>query len=170
MEAWPGALEAQLGFIIALEFNGSLGDSAWSLEAQSRAFNPFSHCLFCVSRLTAICHMRHPYKADLGKKWRRLWCLCVRPSARTRPTKWFKTERRRRIFTFFAITSPVGLKKAVSQRVKRYGFFVASNFCHEFSMIAKTFFVAHLVHFSYIHYWDRKTSYNTFNSLYCNRP
>jgi hypothetical protein len=24
--------------------------------------------LFCVSRLTAICHLRHPYKADLGKK------------------------------------------------------------------------------------------------------
>jgi hypothetical protein len=49
--------------------------------------NPFSHCLFCVSRLMAICHMRHPYKADLGKKLRRLWCLCVRPSARIRPAK-----------------------------------------------------------------------------------
>jgi hypothetical protein len=72
--------------------------------------NPFSHCLFCVSCLTAICHMRHPYKADLGKKWRRLWCLCVRPSARTRPAKWFKTERRRRIFTFLAITLFVGLR------------------------------------------------------------
>jgi hypothetical protein len=73
-------------------------------------FNPFSHCLFCVSRLTAICHMRHPYKADLGKKWRRFWCLCVCPSAKTPPTKWFKTEQRRQIFTFFAITSPVGLQ------------------------------------------------------------
>jgi hypothetical protein len=50
--------------------------------------NPFSHWLFYVSRLTAICHMRHPYKADLGKKWRQLWCLCVRPSARTRPAKY----------------------------------------------------------------------------------
>ncbi len=29
---------------------------------------PFSYCLFCVSRLTALCHMRHPYKANLGKK------------------------------------------------------------------------------------------------------
>jgi hypothetical protein len=54
--------------------------------------------------------MRHPLKADLCKKQRRLWCLCVRLSARTRPAKWFKTERRRQIFTFFAITSAVGLQ------------------------------------------------------------
>ncbi len=67
-------------------------------------FNPCSHCLFCVSRLTAIYHMRHPLKADLCKKRRRLWCLCVRPSTRTHPGKWFKTEGRRQIFTFFAIT------------------------------------------------------------------
>ncbi len=71
--------------------------------------NPNSHGVFFVSRLTAVGHIRHPFKADLGEKWRRLWCLCVRPSARTRPAKWFKTERRRQIFTFFAITSPVGL-------------------------------------------------------------
>jgi hypothetical protein len=31
-------------------------------------FNPFSHGVFCVSRLTAVGHMRHPFKADLGKK------------------------------------------------------------------------------------------------------
>jgi hypothetical protein len=57
------------------------------LNAYCASFNPFSHCLFCVSCLTAICHMRHPYKADLGKKWKWLWCLCVCPSAWTRPTK-----------------------------------------------------------------------------------
>ncbi len=72
--------------------------------------NPFSHCLFCVSRLTAICHLWHPLKADLGKKWRRFWCLCVCPSTRTHPAKWSKTERRRQIFMFFAITSAVGLR------------------------------------------------------------
>jgi hypothetical protein len=72
--------------------------------------NPNTHGVFFVSRLTAVGHMRHPFKASLGEKWRRLWCLCVRPSARTSPPKWFKTERRRRIFTFFAITSPVGLR------------------------------------------------------------
>ncbi len=75
----------------------------WSLTLTLTVF-------FVVSRLTAVGHMRHPFKADLGEKWRRLWCLCVRPFARTRPPKWFKTERRRRIFTFFAITSPVGLR------------------------------------------------------------
>ncbi len=73
-------------------------------------FNPSSHCLICVSRLTATCHMRHPFKANLGKKWRRLWCLFVRPSARTCTAKSFKTERWRQIFTFFAITSPIGLR------------------------------------------------------------
>ncbi len=73
-------------------------------------FNPFSHCLFCVSCLTAICHMRHPLKADLGKNLRRFWSPCVCPSTRTSPGKYFKTEWRRRIFTFFAITSPVGLQ------------------------------------------------------------
>jgi hypothetical protein len=72
--------------------------------------NPFSHYIFCVSCLTASCHMRHPYKADLGKKWRQLWCLCVHPSAQTSPAKWFKTEWQRQIFTFFALTSPVGLR------------------------------------------------------------
>jgi hypothetical protein len=38
------------------------------IDEEGSHINPFSHCLFCVSRLTAICHMRHPYKADLGKK------------------------------------------------------------------------------------------------------
>jgi hypothetical protein len=31
-------------------------------------FNPNSHGVFFVSRLTAIGHMRHPFKADLGEK------------------------------------------------------------------------------------------------------
>jgi hypothetical protein len=30
--------------------------------------NPFSHGVFFVSRLTAVGHMRHPFKADLGEK------------------------------------------------------------------------------------------------------
>ncbi len=33
----------------------------------SVSFIPFSHCLFCVSRLMAVGHMRHPFKADLGE-------------------------------------------------------------------------------------------------------
>ncbi len=32
-----------------------------------KPINPFSHGVFCVSRLTAVGHMRHPLKADLGK-------------------------------------------------------------------------------------------------------
>ncbi len=84
----------------------------WILERGfvMRLINPFSHGVFCVSRLTAVGHMRHPLKADLGRKWRRFSCPCVRPSARTSPAKQFKTEWRRRIFTFFALTSPVGLR------------------------------------------------------------
>jgi hypothetical protein len=31
-------------------------------------FNPNSHGGFFVSRLTAVGHMRHPFKADLGEK------------------------------------------------------------------------------------------------------
>ncbi len=74
-----------------------------------------SHNLPLTLSLTAffVSLVSRPYVIwDIPKKpkWRRLWCLCVRPSARTRPAKWFKTERRRRIFTFFAITSPVGLR------------------------------------------------------------
>ncbi len=38
------------------------------LDALLQGLNPFSHRLFCVSRLTAICHMRHAFKADLGRK------------------------------------------------------------------------------------------------------
>ncbi len=34
----------------------------------AKRINPFSYCRFRVSRLTAICQMRHPLKADLGKK------------------------------------------------------------------------------------------------------
>jgi hypothetical protein len=30
--------------------------------------NPNSHGAFFVSRLTAVGHMRHPFKADLGEK------------------------------------------------------------------------------------------------------
>ncbi len=30
--------------------------------------NPNSHGVFFVSRLTAVGHMRHPFKADLGEK------------------------------------------------------------------------------------------------------
>jgi Ni/Fe-hydrogenase subunit HybB-like protein len=32
------------------------------------SLNPFSHGVFFVSRLTAVGHMRHPFKADLGEK------------------------------------------------------------------------------------------------------
>jgi hypothetical protein len=32
------------------------------------SINPFSHGVFFVSRLTAVGHMRHPFKADLGEK------------------------------------------------------------------------------------------------------
>ncbi len=71
------------------------------LVFKKNIFNPNSHSVFFVSRLTAVGHMRHPFKADLGEKWRRLRCLCVHPSARTRPAKWFKTERRSRIFYVF---------------------------------------------------------------------
>ncbi len=43
-------------------------------------FNPFSHYVICVSRLTAVGHMRHPLKADLGKNEDEFCvCLCVRP-------------------------------------------------------------------------------------------
>ncbi len=47
--------------------------------------NPNSHGGFFVSCLTAVGHMRHPFKADLGEKWRRISCPCVRPYARTFP-------------------------------------------------------------------------------------
>ncbi len=35
----------------------------WGIDA----FNPNSHGVFFVSRLTAVGHMRHPFKADLGE-------------------------------------------------------------------------------------------------------
>jgi hypothetical protein len=42
--------------------------------------NPFSHYVICVSRLTAVGHMRHPLKADLGENEDEFcFCLCVRP-------------------------------------------------------------------------------------------
>ncbi len=42
--------------------------------------NPFSHYVFCVSRLSASGHMRHPLKADLGENEDEFCvCLCVRP-------------------------------------------------------------------------------------------
>jgi hypothetical protein len=74
---------------------------------ENRIFNPFSHCLFSVFRLTAICHMRHPLKADLGKKWRQFLCPCVGPSARTSPTRLIQTEQKRLHSTFFTTILPV---------------------------------------------------------------
>jgi hypothetical protein len=42
--------------------------------------NPFSHYILCVSRLTALRHMRHPLKADLGKNEDNFCAFeCVRP-------------------------------------------------------------------------------------------
>ncbi len=40
------------------------------------AINPFSNYIFCVSCLTASCHMRHPQKADLGENEDE-FCVCV---------------------------------------------------------------------------------------------
>ncbi len=58
-------------------------------------FNPNSHGVFFVSRLTAVGHMRHPCKADLGEKWRRFSCLCVRLSARTSPARLIQKQSKR---------------------------------------------------------------------------
>jgi hypothetical protein len=51
-----------------------------SVNWLDNTFNPFSHYVFCVSRLTASGHMRHPLKADLGENEDEFCvCLCVRP-------------------------------------------------------------------------------------------
>jgi hypothetical protein len=94
-------------------------------------------------------------------------CASVRPNTSHEMIQNRAAEANFYVFRYNYACRP---QKGCESKGKRYGFFVASNFCHEFSMIAKTFFVAHLVHFSYIHYWDRKTIDYTFKSLYCNRP
>jgi hypothetical protein len=47
--------------------------------------NPFSHGVFCVSGLTAVDHMRHPLKADLGKK--KMKTILVSVCESVRPNK-----------------------------------------------------------------------------------
>ncbi len=59
-----------------------------------------SHCL--MSYETSL-------KSRPSRKWRRFECLCVRPFARTIPTKQFKTKPCRQHSMFFAVTLPVGL-------------------------------------------------------------
>ncbi len=60
----------------------------------SPSLNPFSHYIFCVSRLTASCHMRHPKKADLGENEDDFCvCVCVRPPEQGPPNSFKQSER-----------------------------------------------------------------------------
>jgi hypothetical protein len=76
--------------IASLALHTLLGKSIWPVGS----FIPFSHSGFCVSRLTAIGHMRHPYKGDIGKNEDDSSVrMCIRLP--TSPTKLIKTERKR---------------------------------------------------------------------------
>jgi hypothetical protein len=39
-----------------------------TVRVEKEKVNPNSQGVFFVSRLTAVGHMRHPFKADLGEK------------------------------------------------------------------------------------------------------
>ncbi len=48
---------------------GNPGDRMNPMDRENPGdISPFSHGVFFVSRLTAVGHMRHPFKADLGEK------------------------------------------------------------------------------------------------------
>ncbi len=71
-------------------------------------FNPFSHGVFFVSRLTAVGHMRHPFQSRPRWKMKTIMvsvCASIRPNT---PREIIQNRAARWIFTFFAITSPVG--------------------------------------------------------------
>ncbi len=100
--------------------------------------NPFSHRLFCVSRLTAICHMRHPLKADLGKKMK---TILVSVCASARRNKSCKIIQNRAVeanfyvfcYNFACRPSILILKRLAesSNHADSESIFFSSNFCFE---------------------------------------
>ncbi len=76
--------------------------------SKKKAFNPFSQYRFCVSRLTTLCHLRHPNKANLVKM-KTIWTSVSVFVCPNNSCIMIQTEPRRHHSMFFAEILPIGL-------------------------------------------------------------